>query len=92
MSQWCGLLKDDAVLDRDAAHRDGTTSGSTSGPSTAIQNEAACRAKQLLVLAESEDRKNIPDGMDVPQGIARWYFRELRLGNGGPKFNLAFAK
>jgi transposase len=32
--------------------------------------------KQLLALAESEDRKNVPDGMNVPQEIAR---REERL-------------
>lgn len=37
MNQRCGLLKDDALLNRDAAHRDGTISGSTAGPSTAIQ-------------------------------------------------------
>lgn len=32
--------------------------------------------KQLLALAESEDRNNLPDGMNVPQEIAR---REERL-------------
>lgn len=32
--------------------------------------------KQLLAMAESEDRKNVPDGMNVPQEIAR---REERL-------------
>jgi hypothetical protein len=32
--------------------------------------------RQLLALAESEDRKNVPDGMNVPQEIAR---REERL-------------
>lgn len=32
--------------------------------------------KQLLAIAESEDRKNVPDGMNVPREIAR---REERL-------------
>jgi len=32
--------------------------------------------KQLMALAESEDRKKVPDGMDVPQEIAR---RRTRL-------------
>jgi transposase/IS5 family transposase len=32
--------------------------------------------QQLMALAESEDRKKVPDGMDVPQEIAR---REVRL-------------
>src|SRR3546814_13624779 len=32
--------------------------------------------QQLMALAESEDRKNVPDGMEVPQEIA---LREARL-------------
>jgi transposase len=36
--------------------------------------------KQLLALAESEDRKNVPDGMNVPQEIARREERLVALG------------
>jgi 5-formyltetrahydrofolate cyclo-ligase len=32
--------------------------------------------QQLMALAESEDRKNVPDGMEVPKEIA---LRQLRL-------------
>ncbi|KRB81045.1 transposase [Noviherbaspirillum sp. Root189] len=36
--------------------------------------------KQLLALAESEDRKNVPDGMNVPQEIGRRQERLAALG------------
>jgi hypothetical protein len=37
--------------------------------------------KQLLALAESEDRKNLPDGMNVPHEIARRQERLAALGD-----------
>jgi transposase len=36
-----------------------------------IEKQLQEEVKQLLVLAETEDRKNLPDGLDVPQEIAR---------------------
>ena len=41
-----------------------------------IEAQLQQEVKQLMALAESEDRKNVPDGMDVPQEIAR---RQERL-------------
>lgn len=41
-----------------------------------IEQQLRQEIQQLMVLAESEDRKKVPDGMDVPQEIAR---RETRL-------------
>lgn len=41
-----------------------------------IEGQLQQEVKQLMALAESEDRKNVPDGMDVPQEIAR---RQERL-------------
>ena len=37
--------------------------------------------KQLLALAESEDHKGVPDGLDVPQEIARREERLAALGD-----------
>ena len=45
-----------------------------------IDQQLQEEVKQLLVRAESEDRKNIPDGMDVPQKIARRQTRLAALG------------
>jgi transposase len=36
-----------------------------------IEKQLQEEVKQLLALAETEDRKNLPDGLDVPQEIAR---------------------
>lgn len=36
-----------------------------------IEQQLRKEIQQLLALAESEDRKKVPDGMDVPQQIAR---------------------
>lgn len=41
-----------------------------------IEAQLQQEVKQLMALAESEDRKQVPDGMDVPQEIAR---RQERL-------------
>lgn len=41
-----------------------------------IEQQLQQEIQQLMALAESEDRKKVPDGMDVPQEIAR---REERL-------------
>ncbi|WP_426178393.1 transposase, partial [Massilia sp. TWR1-2-2] len=41
-----------------------------------IEQQLKQEIQQLMALAESEDRKKVPDGMDVPQEIAR---RETRL-------------
>jgi transposase/IS5 family transposase len=41
-----------------------------------IEAQLRQEVKQLMALAESEDRKQMPDGMDVPQEIAR---RQERL-------------
>jgi len=41
-----------------------------------IEAQLQQEVKQLMALAESEDRKNAQDGMDVPQEIAR---RQERL-------------
>lgn len=41
-----------------------------------IEQQLRQEIQQLMALAESEDRKKVPDGMDVPQEIAR---REERL-------------
>lgn len=41
-----------------------------------IEQQLRQEIQQLMALAESEDRKKVPDGMDVPQEIAR---RETRL-------------
>lgn len=41
-----------------------------------IEAQLQREVKQLMALAESEDRKQVPDGMDVPQEIAR---RQERL-------------
>ncbi|MBY0238663.1 MAG: IS1182 family transposase [Burkholderiaceae bacterium] len=41
-----------------------------------IEAQLREEVKQLMALADSEDRKQVPDGMDVPQEIAR---REERL-------------
>lgn len=41
-----------------------------------IEQQLQQEIKQLMALAESEDRKKVPDGMDVPQEIAR---RQTRL-------------
>lgn len=41
-----------------------------------IETQLQQEVKQLMALAESEDRKQVPDGMDVPQEIAR---RQERL-------------
>ena len=41
-----------------------------------IEQQLRQEIQQLMALAESEDRKKIPDGMDVPEEIAR---RETRL-------------
>lgn len=41
-----------------------------------IEEQLQQEVQQLMVLAESEDRKKVPDGMDVPQEIAR---RQERL-------------
>ena len=41
-----------------------------------IEAQLQQEVKQLMVLAENEDRKNVPDGMDVPQEIVR---RQERL-------------
>lgn len=41
-----------------------------------IEAQLQQEVRQLMALAESEDRKNVPDGMDVPQEIAR---RQERL-------------
>jgi transposase len=36
-----------------------------------IEKQLQQEVKQLVALAESEDRKNLPDGLDVPKEIAR---------------------
>src|SRR3546814_9596085 len=41
-----------------------------------IEWQVQQEVQQLMALAESEDRKNVPDGMEVPQEIA---LREARL-------------
>jgi transposase/IS5 family transposase len=41
-----------------------------------IEQQLRQEIQQLMALAESEDRKKVPDGMDVPEEIAR---RETRL-------------
>jgi transposase/IS5 family transposase len=41
-----------------------------------IEDQLQQEVRQLMALAESEDRKKVPDGMDVPQEIAR---RQERL-------------
>jgi hypothetical protein len=41
-----------------------------------IEQQLREEVRQLVVLAESADRKKVPDGMDVPQEIAR---RQERL-------------
>src|SRR3546814_12033013 len=41
-----------------------------------IELQLQQEVQQLMALAESEDRKNVPDGMEVPQEIA---LREARL-------------
>ena len=41
-----------------------------------IEQQLQQEVQQLIALADSEDRKKVPDGMDVPQEIAR---REERL-------------
>lgn len=41
-----------------------------------IEAQLRQEVKQMMALAESEDRKQVPDGMDVPQEIAR---RQERL-------------
>ena len=41
-----------------------------------IEHQLQQEVQQLMALAESEDRKKVPDGMDVPQEIAR---RQERL-------------
>lgn len=41
-----------------------------------IEQQLRLEIQQLMALAESEDRKKVPDGMDVPEEIAR---RETRL-------------
>ena len=41
-----------------------------------IEGQLRQEVKQLMALAEGEDRKQVPDGMDVPQEIAR---RQERL-------------
>jgi hypothetical protein len=41
-----------------------------------IEQQLQQEVRQLMALAESEDRKKVPDGMDVPQEIAR---RQERL-------------
>lgn len=41
-----------------------------------IEQQLQEEVRQLMALAESEDRKKVPDGMDVPQEIAR---RQERL-------------
>jgi transposase len=41
-----------------------------------IEKQLHQEVQQLMALAESEDRKHVPDGMDVPQEIAR---RQERL-------------
>ena len=41
-----------------------------------IESQLQQEVRQLMALAESEDRKQVPDGMDVPQEIAR---RQERL-------------
>ncbi|MCE3602838.1 transposase, partial [Massilia sp. P8910] len=41
-----------------------------------IEAQLQQEVKQLMALAESEDRKQVPDGLDVPQEIAR---RQERL-------------
>jgi transposase len=41
-----------------------------------IEQQLRQEVRQLMALAESEDRKQVPDGMDVPQEIAR---RQERL-------------
>jgi transposase/IS5 family transposase len=41
-----------------------------------IEQQLQQEVQQLMALAESEDRKKVPDGMDVPQEIAR---RQERL-------------
>lgn len=45
-----------------------------------IEKQLHEEVQQLMLLAESEDRKNIPDGMDVPQEIARRQTRLAALG------------
>lgn len=41
-----------------------------------IEQQLHQEIQQLMALAESEDRKQVPDGMDVPEEIAR---RQTRL-------------
>src|SRR3546814_11781428 len=42
-----------------------------------IEKQLQQEVQQLMALAESEDRRNVPDGMEVPKEIA---LRQERLG------------
>jgi transposase len=44
-----------------------------------IEQQLREEVRQLMALAESEDRKKVPDGMDVPQEIARRHERLAAL-------------